>query len=59
MLRIFRCIHHTAAGCCVRNGREVIEKLELPGRLLQKMVPSGTPVGMLSPEICEELGVSL
>lgn len=36
---------------------EVIEKLQLPGRLLQKIVPSGTPVGMLRPEICEELGV--
>ena len=35
---------------------EVIEKLQLPGRLLQKIVPSGTPVGMLRPEICEELG---
>ena len=36
---------------------EVIEKLQLPGHLLQKIVPSGTPVGMLRPEICEELGV--
>ena len=32
---------------------EVIEKLQLPGHLLQKIVPSG----MLRPEICEELGV--
>ena len=36
---------------------EVIEKLQLPGRLLQKIVHSGTPGGLLRPESCEELGV--
>ena len=36
---------------------EVIEKLGLPERLLQQVVPSGTTVGTLSPQLCEELGI--
>ena len=36
---------------------EVIEKLGLPARLLQQVVPSGTTVGTLSPQLCEELGI--
>ena len=36
---------------------EVIERLGIPGRLLPKIVPSGTRLGILKPEICQELGV--
>ena len=36
---------------------KVIEKLGLPERLLQQVVPSGTTVGTLSPQLCEELGI--
>ena len=36
---------------------EVISALGLPRRLLQPIVPTGTVIGKLSPEICEELGV--
>ena len=36
---------------------EVMEKLGLPKRLLQQVVPSGTTVGTLSPQLCEELGI--
>ena len=36
---------------------EVIEKLGLPARLLQQVVPSGTTVGTLSPQLCEVLGI--
>ena len=36
---------------------EVIEKLGLPERLLQQVVPSGTTVGTLSQQLCEELGI--
>lgn len=37
---------------------EVVDSLGLPGRLLQPVVKSGTPLGLLRPEICEELGIS-
>ena len=36
---------------------EVLESLGIPGRILTDIVPSGTVVGKLSDEICEELGV--
>lgn len=36
---------------------EVLKALQIPERLLTKIVPPGTPVGKLSAEICEELGV--
>ncbi len=36
---------------------EVLESLGIPGRILTDIVPSGTVVGTLSDEICEELGV--
>ncbi len=37
--------------------REVTQALGLPDRLLQPVIPSGTPLGMLREEICEELGM--
>lgn len=37
---------------------EVVDALGLPGRLLQKVVPSGSCLGALRPGICEELGIS-
>lgn len=37
--------------------REVAQALGLPHRLLQPVIPSGTPLGMLREEICEELGM--
>ncbi len=36
---------------------EVLEQLEIPKRILQPITPSGTALGMLTPAICEELGV--
>ena len=36
---------------------EVLERLAIPGRLLPKIVPSGTRLGALKPEICLELGI--
>ncbi len=36
---------------------EMTEKLGLPARILQKIVPAGTVTGMLSEEICSELGL--
>lgn len=36
---------------------EVISALGLPGKIFEKIVKTGTVIGKLSPEICEELGV--
>lgn len=36
---------------------EIIDALNIPRRLFKPVVPSGTKVGQLSAEICEELGV--
>lgn len=36
---------------------EILEKLALPGRLLQPVVPSGTALAPLRSEICGELGI--
>ena len=44
----------------IRTGtwsEEVIAALGLPRRILQPLTPTGTVIGTLSPEICEELGV--
>nr|WP_304059334.1 FGGY-family carbohydrate kinase [Enterocloster clostridioformis] len=37
--------------------REVLERLGIPGRILQPVVPCGTRLGKLTPEICLELGI--
>lgn len=37
---------------------EVLASLRIPGRLLQPIVPCGTKLGILRPDICEELGIS-
>jgi rhamnulokinase len=36
---------------------ELIERLELPGHLLAEIVPAGTDLGPLAPEVGEELGL--
>lgn len=36
---------------------EVIQKLSLPRSIFPEIVPSGTKIGILSDEICEELGI--
>jgi rhamnulokinase len=37
---------------------ELLERLHLPVQLLTEIVPTGTDVGLLKPELVEELGVS-
>ena len=37
--------------------KEILEALHIPERILPEIIPSGTVVGSLKPEICEELGV--
>ncbi|MCP1110941.1 rhamnulokinase [Ohessyouella blattaphilus] len=37
--------------------QEILEALEIPEKLLAEIVPSGTTVGELSEDICEELGL--
>lgn len=37
---------------------KMLEKLQIPARLLPEIVKSGTPLGMVSPAICEELGLA-
>lgn len=36
--------------------KELLEKLSIPTSILPEIIPSGTPYGLLSDEICEELG---
>lgn len=36
----------------------VLSALDIPERLFPEIVPTATPVGVLQPEICEELGVA-
>ncbi len=35
----------------------ILDALQIPKKILPEIVPSGTVVGMLKPQICEELGV--
>lgn len=37
--------------------KEMLEKLGLPGKIFNRIVPSGSVTGYLSDEICEELGL--
>lgn len=36
---------------------EILESLKIPGRILREIVPCGTRLGSLNPDICQELGV--
>jgi rhamnulokinase len=36
---------------------ELLERLNLPARLLTEVVPAGTDIGLLKPELAEELGL--
>lgn len=37
---------------------EILDALHIPGRILPAVIPSGTIVGEVSPEICEEMGLT-
>jgi len=38
--------------------REILDKLQIPDRILPAVIPSGTVVGKVQPSICSELGLT-